>query len=174
MGKLRRNKNGKIFVFERKNKSSDHVMFKLNEKCISWHRLVALHFIENPEKKPFVCHKNSIPYDNRADNLYWGTPTENLMDFLRLGKLVKKRIKNLLILEFMDLKKTCINGNLSMVRNLKIKGMSFYEIEQKTGIPEFFVRLIVSKNSLRDLPLDGRHTCRYHEIQHEKISKKIV
>ena len=46
------------------------------------HRLVAMHFIPNPENKPEVCHidntlgENGL-LDNSASNLMWGTHKEN-------------------------------------------------------------------------------------------------
>jgi len=40
------------------------------------HRLVALHYIPNPENKPTVDHINRIKNDNDVKNLRWATMTE--------------------------------------------------------------------------------------------------
>lgn len=48
------------------------------------HRLVAKAFIPNPDNKPFVCHKDETlvnwRLNNSADNLWWGTNSENILD----------------------------------------------------------------------------------------------
>lgn len=41
------------------------------------HRLVALHFVDNPEGKPEVDHIDHNRQNNRADNLRWLTKSEN-------------------------------------------------------------------------------------------------
>lgn len=59
------------------------VLHKLN-KCKTFfiHRLVALHFLDNPKNKPLVLHKKAISDggSNNIDNLYWGTQKENMED----------------------------------------------------------------------------------------------
>jgi hypothetical protein len=41
------------------------------------HRLVALVFLDNPEDKPYVNHKNGIKSDPTLGNLEWSTASEN-------------------------------------------------------------------------------------------------
>lgn len=47
-------------------------------KSMYVHRLVALAFLENPDGKRVVNHKNGKPSDNRLDNLEWSTYSENI------------------------------------------------------------------------------------------------
>tara|TARA_R100000951_G_scaffold45_1_gene136 strand:+ start:90 stop:539 length:450 start_codon:yes stop_codon:yes gene_type:complete len=46
-------------------------------KNITIHRLVAIHYIPNPENKSEVDHINRIRNDNRVENLRWVTHDEN-------------------------------------------------------------------------------------------------
>ena len=51
------------------------------QKFFLVHRLLALHFIPNPENKRCVDHINGIRDDNRLENLRWVTYSENMLGF---------------------------------------------------------------------------------------------
>lgn len=58
---------------------SGHLAIALGSRRRTYvHRLVAEAFLENPERKSLVNHKNSNPTDNTVENLEWATPSENI------------------------------------------------------------------------------------------------
>lgn len=49
------------------------------------HRIVAEAFIENPDNKAQVNHKDGVKSNAMASNLEWVTPSENVIHALKLG-----------------------------------------------------------------------------------------
>lgn len=54
-------------------------------------RIVAETFIPNPDNLPVVGHKNNIKTDNRVENLYWTTHSENSQKAVNDGLLVNDK-----------------------------------------------------------------------------------
>ena len=68
---------------------SGYMRIKLSKNGIrTWylvHRLVALAFIENPDEKPYVNHKDGNKANNSVDNLEWCTSRENQVHAFATG-----------------------------------------------------------------------------------------
>lgn len=89
----------KTVILKTKGGCEDYVKVSLckDKKCMytSCHRLVALHFIPNPENKPQVNHKDGNRQNNNIDNLEWVTVKENVCYSFTMGWHVGNRgIKN--------------------------------------------------------------------------------
>ena len=90
------------------------------------HRLVAEAFIENPDKKPTVNHKNCDKSDNRVGNLEWATYRENNDYAIQMMKNSGGNKRN--------------NTSSRVVQQLDLQGNvireypSYREAERQTGI----------------------------------------
>jgi hypothetical protein len=79
-GRVFSKKKGK-FINSSPN-SRGYVQVKLikdgKQKTFKIHRLIAIHYIPNPDNKPEVDHINRITTDNRLENLRWVNRSENM------------------------------------------------------------------------------------------------
>ncbi|WP_237662217.1 NUMOD4 domain-containing protein [Sutcliffiella horikoshii] len=76
------NTSGYLYVSILKNKIPKNFLV---------HRLVALHFIPNPESKEQVNHSDGVKKNNLASNLEWNTYRENYNHALRNKLMPKER-----------------------------------------------------------------------------------
>jgi hypothetical protein len=82
------NRKGKIL--KNYNNGTDRRMVILSDhglpKTFATHRLVAQHFISNPNNYPVVNHINHDHHDNRAVNLEWCTQKQNIQHAIAAGR----------------------------------------------------------------------------------------
>ena len=66
-----------------------------DRRTVKAHRLVAIAFLDNPQKKPAIDHINGDKTDNRVSNLRWVTNKENTHNPRTLKKVVSSAITRL-------------------------------------------------------------------------------
>jgi len=76
MIRQRTNLRGYVYVFLHANG---------NRKNSRVHRLVGEAFLDNPENKPEINHKDGVKNNNHADNLEWVTRSENQKHAYKIG-----------------------------------------------------------------------------------------
>lgn len=75
------------WVYAHKISTHGYPMVNVNRHWTLLHRLLAIHFIPNPDNKREVNHKNGIRTDFRLENLEWVTREENqLHSWRELGR----------------------------------------------------------------------------------------
>jgi len=109
----------------------------LKFKKLQVHRLVAIEFLENKEKKPCVNHINGIKTDNRVDNLEWCTYSENEKhSFDKLGKITNGIIR----------RKISIN-DIKYIKNLYLKGLYQKDIAKIYNVNQSTISLIINEKT---------------------------
>lgn len=87
LGRVRRRDNGKVKKQHVDTAGYLRTNVNLRTGPVHVHRLVAEAFLERPEGTYLVRHLNDEKFDNRAENLAWGTTKDNAADALRNGRL---------------------------------------------------------------------------------------
>lgn len=89
-GEVKNNQGKLIKVVPNKNRRNYcyvyHHKSEMRPRAISVHRLVARHFIPNPEGKRCVNHIDNDTMHNHVDNLEWVTHQENTDHMIRQGR----------------------------------------------------------------------------------------
>ena len=112
------------------------------------HRLTAEAFIKNKHNKPQVNHINGIKGDNRADNLEWVTPAENIRHAIETG-LIKYKKKEIIIKESKYSKGEDVKSSkLTPEEVIEIRVLGDFNEYKKVELAEMFG---VSESTIRDI-----------------------
>lgn len=102
LGRIKVKDNNPNYGTLRKNGYCDVKVFNNKEnkyKTFRVHRLVCLTFLENPENKPFVNHKDENRSNNKLENLEWMTNKENVNHSLNLNNRVKENKRSKIVVQ---------------------------------------------------------------------------
>lgn len=110
------------------------------------HRLVALHFIPNPQIKPQVNHKDGVKTNNCVYNLEWNTLSENRLHAYRTGlqkPTIGENVKTHKLTE----------KNVREIRRLKLTGASNVHISEILKINYSTLRDVVNNVSWKHVKI---------------------
>lgn len=115
---------------------------KKNTKKI--HRLVAIAFIDNPENKPEVNHKDTNKHNNIVSNLEWATGKENVQHAKRNGLLENRKGEDNAFSKLTE-------EQVKEIRNLRSSGMTLTRIAKQYSIAETTVSQIANYRSWKHI-----------------------
>ncbi|QDP62372.1 MAG: hypothetical protein Unbinned8472contig1000_72 [Prokaryotic dsDNA virus sp.] len=126
------NDNG--FGYKTVRLRSDSVKYTSYIKYV--HRLVAHCFIPNPESKPQVGHVNHVKEDNRVENLYWCTQSENTKDGIKAKRINQKGNRGE--------SKRLTKDEVTVAAKLRSQGLGVAEVARHLGRPRTTISSLVN------------------------------
>ena len=150
-----------------------YVILHKNSKVKSFrvHRLVALHFIENPNNYKEVNHKDENKENNKVDNLEWcahyynmnyGTRNKRLSEKLKGRELTEEHKKNLSI--------SCKGSKNPRARKVKcITTGKEFDTVKEAG--EYYS---INKSNITACCRGKRNYCGKHPVTGEKLKWKYI
>lgn len=118
------------------------------------HRMVLISFVDNPENKPHVNHKNGIRNDNVLENLEWATAKENTIHGYTVnGRVQTEKQKEIAKSRFLgeNNPKAKVNeATVISIRRLRVKGESLKNISERHGISVAQVSSIANNKSWKN------------------------
>lgn len=130
MGRLKSFKRNKVRILKPLKGKYLHysLQYGTKYKHCSIHRLIAIHFIVNPENKPEVNHKDGNKQNNNIYNLEWATICENRQHAYRTG-LQKSGQRKLTISQIKEIRiKHPIHTILQLSREYNVHSKTIYDI----------------------------------------------
>ena len=156
-GEVRNDVRGNLLTLQEQN-GYLHVTFSVNKKSkrCRVHRLVAQAFLENPENKPYVNHKDGDRRNNNLDNLEWVTAAENTQHAVKEGLFGKGR------------KKPVIQYSMDGERMMTFPSIT--EAAKQTGSSAAKITLCCQRKRHSTNDYQWRYADDYQDV--EKIEKK--
>lgn len=97
------------------------------KRAFNVHRIVAEHFVPNPDGLPQVNHKNGVKTDNRACNLEWCSPSQNTRHAFKSGLRVGPRGEK-------NGRAKLTEDNVRAIKVLLEQGLSYQKIANKYDV----------------------------------------
>ncbi len=137
LGNIKNHNTGKILKPSPNSKGYLHVTLSKNNihKTTKIHNTVASHFIENPENKSQVNHKDGIKTHNWKDNLEYSTPLENVRHAIKMGLRTSEARG------YLNPKSTAVY-QMDMSGNIIADFGSMSDAQRKTGISKGGIRYV--------------------------------
>jgi hypothetical protein len=108
------------------------------------HRLVLEAWVGPCPPGLICCHNNGLPWDNRVENLRWGSYKSNSEDTLLHGRRSRGENSNSKLKE----------AEVVQIRRLKAEGVPSRELASRFGVCPGHIESVVNRRCWRHLPIE--------------------